>query len=82
MMGGWDWCRGVGVGDSGCGWGDKEWVFSHRFFYLCFCFLVPHVLSHFLSEQIMMAVVSVSLFVICFLSVSVLFVFFVSSPFN
>ena len=36
---------------SGCWWGDKGWVLSHSlFFYLWFCLLLSHVLSHFLSE--------------------------------
>ena len=37
------------------------------FFYLCFCCLFSHPLSHFLSEKSMIAFVSVSLFLICFL---------------
>ena len=34
-------------GKNVSGWGDRGWVLSHSFFYLCFCLLVSHVLSLF-----------------------------------
>ena len=34
-------------GKNVSGWGDREWVLSHSFFYLCFSLLVSHVLSLF-----------------------------------
>ena len=34
-------------GKNVSGLGDRGWVLSHSFFYLCFCLLVSHVLSLF-----------------------------------
>ena len=64
--------RGGGVVDSyqgvGGGTGGGYYLFFFFFdFYLWFCLLVSLVLSLFLSEKSMIAVVSVSLFIICFL---------------
>ena len=61
-VGGWD----------RCGWGDSGWVLSHSFFlFVLLSFGVSCPLS-FLIEYSMIAIVSVCL----------LFVFFVSGPFN
>ena len=55
--------QGVGGGRGG----ENYLIVFVVFFYLCFCILFSHVLSHFLSEYSMIGVVSVSLFIICFL---------------
>ena len=65
--GGWD---RLGVIDSYLGVGGGAVGERYPivcFFNLCFCLLLTHVLSHFLSEYSMIAVVSVCLFIICFL---------------
>ena len=46
MMGdgiGWAWLIHIRVWVGG----DREWVLSHSFFYLCFCLLVAHIVSVF-----------------------------------
>ena len=65
MMGRWhkwqvvDSYQGVGEGTGG------GYYLTVCFLYLCFCLFFLHVLSHFSSEQSMIAVVSLSLFIIC-----------------
>ena len=50
---------------SRCRWGDRGWVLSQFFLFVLLSFVVSCPVS-FLSEYSMIAVVSVSLVIICF----------------
>ena len=52
---------------QGVGGGDRRWVLSHSFFLFVLLSFVLSCPVSFLSEYSMIAVVSVSLFIICFL---------------